>query len=513
MSTKAVQFFLVFVFVLFFLPVSVQAANIKVQLDVFVCNNNLICEDVIGENYGSCPSDCEAPTSTPTTTPSSTPPATTNTSTNFGQYAYSSGGITGQNQKPNSTSTITNDIVGAIAVSPLTDSAVVSWNSKLPSLMTFSWGKTAQYEIGSIAESWYHTAFKVNLDSLDPGRQYYYKITLKDTLGVEKTVEGTFMTLPIENKAPVPPDSFKATINGSGIVFEWNNPDDANFSYVRLVRSTNGYPKDTLDGKVVYEGRGTYSRDINIENKKGYYYSLFAVDKNDRASSPAILYIDYDKFAFERRTATTTGTYDPLLRNDDPYISTVYPLTNDTYKLCGSMSGVIKNRLAGGAVSDPLPLGDVAFFQNGSKIDRNPDEKVAILNGPVLIRIKSTLVPFNERSAMAFCVSGGVEEVQKAYLFSYNTKSGYFEVIIPAFSHFIDYDFYVGMLKYGVEEQILSRGEFALQNGVSPSIQFAALTVIKTLIHNVLSDERFVFLLLLLSFIIATRILINVFKT
>jgi hypothetical protein len=69
------------------------------------------------------------------------------------------------------------------------------------------------------------------------------------------------------------------------------------------------------------------------------------------------------------------------------------------------------------------------------------------------------------------------------------------------------------MLKYGVEEQILSRGEFALQNGVSPSIQFAALTVIKTLIHNVLSDERFVFLLLLLSFIIATRILINVFKT
>ena len=74
---KATVTFMAFVFclALFLLwEKEASADSVNVRLEVSVCNANLVCEAVIGENYGSCPSDCEAPPPPPPAT--TTPPDT-----------------------------------------------------------------------------------------------------------------------------------------------------------------------------------------------------------------------------------------------------------------------------------------------------------------------------------------------------------------------------------------------------------------------------------------------------
>jgi len=73
------------------------------------------------------------------------------------------------------------------------------------------------------------------------------------------------------------------------VTLRWTNPPDADFDRVRIVRSTRGYPLDTVDGWVVYEQSGESFSDSRFDWP--VYYTVFSVDASGNVSSGAIVMV------------------------------------------------------------------------------------------------------------------------------------------------------------------------------------------------------------------------------
>ena len=131
-----------------------------------------------------------------------------------------------------------------------------------------------------------------------PTSEYYYRCFVYDKFNnVTKTVSIIGKMLDI-----TPPGAAEFIDNYSnvlvmdidkGIELEWTNPNDDDFSHVRIVKvaalteedkekiKNNPYALDPiipLDGELVYEGNGTYFDDKNIELNVKYCYKIFAYD-------------------------------------------------------------------------------------------------------------------------------------------------------------------------------------------------------------------------------------------
>lgn len=72
------------------------------------------------------------------------------------------------------------------------------------------------------------------------------------------------------------PTLVKAEPADGQIVFEWNNPDEANFVRTIVVKKEGGYPTSPSDGQTIYEGRGDTYTDTNLQNGKIYYYAVYS---------------------------------------------------------------------------------------------------------------------------------------------------------------------------------------------------------------------------------------------
>ena len=96
-------------------------------------------------------------------------------------------------------------------------------------------------------------------------------------------------TLPLPN-----PTLFSATpmtstaSTQSGIDLSWINPTDARFLQVRVVRSSNFFPSNELDGTLVYEGPAEKFFDAQVTPGATYYYAIFAEGINGLVSSGAL---------------------------------------------------------------------------------------------------------------------------------------------------------------------------------------------------------------------------------
>jgi hypothetical protein len=357
-----------------------SAESFNVRLDVAICNNNMICEEVIGENYQYCPSDCEAPPPPP--------PATTTPETPGNSGGYSGGGY---NEPPVGTATGTSTtplpgpiqnatsgsltkpgipakpnvknpakgtapqaplatglgIDGIVRVAPFIDHATLNFRTFLPSLLTISWGKTGTYELGASGDTWYHQNFSTDIGNLDPGTRYYYHLELLDSVRRTVSYEGSFVTAFSDSESRLPLILDLAARQGARddeLVFTWNikpgfdtavhDPELGQKPYVRLVRSDDHFPTDPLEGKVIYEGSSDHALDIGLVNGHAYFYSAFLLDKNGNKSSPAILYhLHSVKTKPDSSTATNVATsnngdrqvYDPLLNDGSTFNLADFP--------------------------------------------------------------------------------------------------------------------------------------------------------------------------------------------
>ncbi len=82
------------------------------------------------------------------------------------------------------------------------------------------------------------------------------------------------------------PTTLKAEPANGQIVFEWNNPGEANFVRTVIVRKEGGYPTSPGDGQTLYEGRGQTFTDTNVTNDTTYYYTLYSYNHSKTYSSP-----------------------------------------------------------------------------------------------------------------------------------------------------------------------------------------------------------------------------------
>lgn len=459
-----------FLTLIFFAALSFQseraiASSVNVNLNVAVCNLNNICEAVIGETTASCPLDCPAPTSTP-----------------------SSGGRSSVEESPAASSIPSNSIIGSIHIAPFQNHAVFQFESNLPSLMTFTWGKTAEYEVGSLADSWYHSKFDLTLENLKPYTRYYYRITLKDTLGKTIIREGDFLTLPIPDLvAPDPVLNFSyALAPNNNIIFRWSNPTAKDFALVRIVRSDLFYPKDPLSGKVIYEGSGEYARDSSAEAGKAYYYSAFARDLSGNISSPSILRVS---IPLSSNNAGKNPPKDYLLNDDTPYdfTSNRIPFDISADGLSSLSRGtfcILPNQLLNGDLnkegrtrgfdSTTINLSTVRFSQQEASLSHS-ENNVTVGEGiPIQVEIPRNKTSFTEDSSLAFCLKGASVNERLGFLFDVDHEKNVFKITIPPFALSGDYQFYVGMLNTDGRETALVKGVFNVHPGdVSQSKSFA----------------------------------------
>lgn len=545
-------------FLIFFTKTNfAQAESVNVNLLVAVCNSNLICEDVIGENYGSCPSDCEAPPppppSTSTASSTSSGPGAGYTNPTSGSGSSTSGfplnpnfpnngsPVNNQNGANNNANTNTGEpgqvgtkgkptpirppgsvpqsgIDGIIKIAPYTTSATLTFKTYLASLLNISWGTTGTYELGSMADSWYHQNFSKEITGLSPGTRYYYRLELLDSLGRKNEYEGQFMTASERSNAPLPVIlnfgistkrgndstiltwdikpakdtilsdirkdqerrfnqniSLKDELNGitkeseEELAKELKSKEES--TYVRLTRSDFSFPKDPFEGKVVYEGSGEQATDINLVDGNIYYYSIFIMNGKNEYSSPAIIkYIhktnikrlDGDNLAENN----AKKEYDPLIQDKNQVDIEKWSDPDKQTGFCGQSESVqptlsLKDTFSGISKEQKNGLA-IQFIHDGQAI--LPHLGVVSADGreKLLIRVKSDR--FEEGDKVGICIYSERDSTYTDYLLTKNAD-GTFELIFPAISTIksgkSDYQFTIGMIKYNGAEMVLERGEIS----------------------------------------------------
>ena len=251
-----------FIFIIFLLFINFLTINssesftgadgLGVNLNVVTCNNDSVCD--LGEDFLSCPADC-------------TP-------------IIGGGGGGGEEDK-------TLEFFRNLTVTPEYTTANIKWNSNSPTIYIIKWGTTEEYKDGTLKNIHFTYDHSVDLTNLEPSTTYYFTIESDNYAGVKQILSNqTFTTLtPVDKIAPSNVTNAKISTTKSGIVLSWTNPEDKDFSYVRVVRSTDGYITDPYGGKLVYEGSGQYLRDANVEIGVKYYYTIFTRDTSGNFSS------------------------------------------------------------------------------------------------------------------------------------------------------------------------------------------------------------------------------------
>mgnify|MGYP000741515554 CR=1 FL=1 len=342
------------------------ADQVQVQLTVTGCNNNGICEAGIGETTASCPLDC------PFVSPPSTPTG--------------GGGSSGSSHIPL-------PIVTQLTIIPTVTGATITWVTSPQALSTFYWGTTDDYEIGVLSESSYGLQHSVVLSSLFPNQAYYFMIQVKNVRGFYgPIVIGSFKTLATQQVTfPANPTQFRGYFQSpTSNMLSWKHPVGDWFDGVRIVRSERGYPRDYLDGRVVYEGFAEFTADTPVQTNKTYYYGAFARNKEGKYSTGTVL-------------AVVTTAYQP---QPVPQQLPTTPI-------------------------DPLPLIDVTFVQNNYELSyvgtRVPVHGLL----PLIVRLHD--LPEGTTDTYFLNVQNPDGEFTEQYQFQNVSDHRYQEVVLPSF--------------------------------------------------------------------------------
>lgn len=527
---RVILFTLLFIFGMY--PhMHLRAESVNVELIVAVCNANLICEDVIGENYGSCPSDCEAPPPPP---PPPVPITSENPNAPMGTGGFTNTTVftnipalpnipnAGTNtQATNTQSTGFPDGVqtkpgavlpklgvdGIISLAPDTNQVTLNFKTYLPSLLNISWGKTPTYEIGSSAEVSYRSNFSTKIQNLESGTVYYYRMVLLDSIGRTVEYEGQFTTSNKFIKAPLPsPLDFRARqgLQGAGIELTWNidsvlntlqaeyqrlkNDNDPRNDipepnlYVRLVRSEFRFPTEPLEGKVIYEGQGERVSDFDLVVDKNYFYSLFILNQKGQYSSPNVIKIRYvDRLQSPESDNATNRSengeggqfYDPLIKNKDAVPLKDLLEAEERMGYCG-ISPSLSPVLGSMTPSDAIQSGEsgilTRFLQDKKELEFKDGVVVARDDSSLVLHVEGGLI--KTAKSLSLCLVSNQTGRQNYYLLSENPDGSY-ELILPGFFHKNsiknDYQFVLGMIEYKGEELVLLRGEIQFETNQNSS--------------------------------------------
>ncbi len=229
--------------------------NVGLTVTGAVCGNGT-CES--GETSGTCSLDCAAPT----------PPG--------------GGGLLPDERAPE---------IANVKIIPTTTTAAVTFGTSEFARSIVSWGRTADYELGTLSGIFYILSHAVEIEGLIPATDYVLKIRVEDPYGNWSSLEGVrFRTLAApDTTPPANVTDLTATPDADAILLDWRNPSDPDFVAVRIMRSTRFFPESPTDGELVFDGLATSFRDTDVAADTTYYYTVFARDAAGNYSSGAIV--------------------------------------------------------------------------------------------------------------------------------------------------------------------------------------------------------------------------------
>lgn len=329
-----------------------------------VCNNNGICG--AGEDNLNCPADCPVVPPTPS--------------------------------KGSSGSIAVGSFFNDLTIDVKQNSAVIKWKSTIPTMATVKWGTTGEYKSGVIKNINFLSDHKIEINNLKEGTVYYFSIQSEDTFKRMRLLDNqSFKTQnPLDNTPPGNPFDVFARTSSSGVTVSWKNPTDEDFDYIRIVKNTDRFYGNPFSGHLVYEGKGNYFMDSDVENNKMYYYSLFSRD-----------------FAGNYSSGSMIGTlYKKVFSESDPIIVPNKPTIEEP--LVSSLNSYI---VIQGSVNRDFKLGNTISLNN-----REP------------IILKVNYAPKDENDDVWVEISNSLRETVGQYFFTKSVDGeGYISSQIPSF--------------------------------------------------------------------------------
>jgi len=368
--------------------------NISCSNDCTSCNHNNVCELLKGETSLSCPSDCQvAPSGTGV---SSVP-------------IMVSGEILNLNIKTG------------------INYAIISWDTAVPTYGSVSWGKGDSYNDGIINGIKITINHKIVIENLSASTTYSYFInsSLPESYYARNT--GTFTTLPIPEIKIVPSIyNLTATSAGNEIVLNWNNPNSKDFYGVKIVRSPFFFPADSSEGKIIYDGTGTYTRDSDITPDTKYYYSAFSYNKDLNFSSGVVVMSIL-------KSTQASSTEEGGESFEYPSLN-ILPVNNFVFT-----------------------EGDLELAMSSSTVTVYPfnDLKIIVDNNRFVSEIKTLILRIQDPSDVSKHFS---------YSFNYDSTNNIFYAVIPNFGNKKIYSFSIISYGFDNKEVSISKGFFDVKS-------------------------------------------------
>lgn len=194
-------------------------------------------------------------------------------------------------EDPATQGTVARIVTREVNVSPGISTTSLTVKTARPVRLTMRWGRSTDYELGSLVSEFYTDTHAISLTDLEPGTTYEYEIFAETAPGLAAVIQTGQFTTQSLFVSTIPPNvlRFLAITNQTDVQLSWQLPTAGDISFVRIVRSHLGFPAHPQNGAIVYQGTATRFTDSDILSEYSpAYYTAFAYGADGKVSSGAV---------------------------------------------------------------------------------------------------------------------------------------------------------------------------------------------------------------------------------